>query len=107
MSICFIESREIFLWISYKTYCLKVSLGKKLILSQFSQKEITIFFFLNENKNKKLKNRKKKNSTYSLFPPDLFQKKMSLMDLFWGGNEKSCDYWLNLAICQNLFSLIL
>jgi len=31
-------------WISYETYCLKVSLGKKLILSQFSQKEITIFF---------------------------------------------------------------
>jgi len=22
MSICFIESREIFLWISYETYCL-------------------------------------------------------------------------------------
>jgi len=75
ISICFIESREIFLWISYETYCLKVSLSKKLILSQFSQKEITFLFFLNENKNKKLKNRKKKNSTYSLFPPHLFQKK--------------------------------
>jgi len=60
MSIYFIESREIFLWISYETYCLKVSLSKKLILSQFSQKEITILFFLNEKKNKKLKNRKKK-----------------------------------------------
>jgi len=32
------------LWISYETYCLKVLLSKKLILSQFSQKEITIFF---------------------------------------------------------------
>ena len=73
ISICYIESKEIFLWISYETYCLKVSLSKKLILSQFSQKEITIYFFLNENKNKKLKNRKKK-STYSLFPPHLFQK---------------------------------
>jgi len=31
-----------FWWISYETYCLKVSLSKKLILSQFSQKEITI-----------------------------------------------------------------
>jgi len=29
-----------------------------------------------------------KNPTYSLSPPHLFQKKMSLMDLFWGGNEK-------------------
>ena len=37
-------------WISYETYCLKVSLSKKLILSQFSQKEITLFFFLNEKK---------------------------------------------------------
>ena len=33
-----------FLWISYETYCLKVLLSKKLILSQFSKKEITIFF---------------------------------------------------------------
>ena len=43
MSICFIESREIFFGISYETYCLKVPLSKNLILSQFSQKEITIF----------------------------------------------------------------
>ena len=33
-----------FWWISYETYCLKVSLSKKLILSEFSQKEITISF---------------------------------------------------------------
>ena len=89
MSICFIESREIFLWISYETYCLKVSLNKKLILSQFSQKEITIFyFFLNENKNKKLKNRKKKNSTYSLFAPHLFQKNV-LDGLILGRKRKT------------------
>jgi len=62
-------------WISYETYCLKVSLGKKLILSQFSQKEITIFFlFKLKQKQKKLKNRKK-NPTYSFSPPHLFQKK--------------------------------
>ena len=49
---------EYFLWISYDTYCLKVSLSKKLILSQFSQKEITIF--LNEKKTQKPKNTKNK-----------------------------------------------
>ena len=107
MSICFIESREIFLWISYETYCLKVSLNNKLILSQFSQKEITIFFLFKSKQKQKIEKQKKKNSTYSLFPPHLFRKKMSLMDLFWGGNEKICDIWLNLAICQSLFSLIL
>jgi len=30
-----------FLWISYETYCLKVSLSKKLTLSQFSQKVVS------------------------------------------------------------------
>jgi len=39
-----LKAGKYFLWISYETYCLKVSLSKKLILSQFSQKEITIFF---------------------------------------------------------------
>jgi len=39
-----------FWWISYETYCLKVSLCKKLILSQFSQKEIR--FFLMKTKTK-------------------------------------------------------
>jgi len=68
-----LKARKYFLWISYETYCLKVSLSKKFILSQFSQKEITIFFFLNENKNKKLKKRKK-NPTYNLSPPHLFKK---------------------------------
>jgi len=41
---------NIFLWISYEIYYLQVSPSKKLLLSQFSQKEITIF--LNQNKNK-------------------------------------------------------
>jgi len=50
---------------------------------------------------------KTKTPIYSLSPPHLFQKKMSLMDLFWGRKEKIYDFWLNLAICQNLFSLIL
>jgi len=31
---------------------------------------------------------------------------LALMNLFWGGDEKFCDCWINLAICQNLFSLI-
>jgi len=83
MSICFIESREIFLWISYKTYCLKVSLNNKLILSQFSQKEITIFFLfkskqkqkIEKQKNKKLKNRKKKILPTVCFPLTYFEKK--------------------------------
>jgi len=97
-----LKARKYFWWISYEIYCLKVSLSKNLILSQFPQKEITIFF--SENKNKK---KKKENPTYSLSPPHLFQKKVSLMDLFWEGNEKICDFWLNMAICQNLFSLIL
>jgi len=39
-----LKAGKYFLWISYETYCLKVSLSKKLILSQYSQKEITIFF---------------------------------------------------------------
>ena len=40
---CQIEKGKYFWWISYETYCLKVPLSKKLILSQFSQKEIIIF----------------------------------------------------------------
>jgi len=39
-----LKAGKYFWWISYETYCLKVSLSKKLILSQFSQNEITIFF---------------------------------------------------------------
>ena len=78
MSICFIESREIFLYISYETYCLKVSLSKKLIISQFSQKEIIIFFFVNE----------KKNPTYNLSPPHLFQKNV-LDGLILGRKRKN------------------
>jgi len=79
-----LKAGEYFLWISYDTYCLKVSLSKKLILLQFSQKEITIF--LNENKKKKLKNKKKKkNPTYSLFAPHLFQRKYFLDGLILGG----------------------
>jgi len=42
--------------------------------------------------------------TLPFIPPHLFQK-MSLMDLFWWGDRKFCDFWLNLAIFQNLFSL--
>jgi len=49
-----LKAGKYFCGISYETYCLKVSLSKKLILSQFSQKEITIFFMKKktENKNK-------------------------------------------------------
>ena len=89
------KAGKYFWWISYETYCLKVSLSKKLILSQFSQKEIIIFLNEKNTKNKKQKTKKQKNKkhkkenpTYSLSHPHLFQKKMSLMDLFWGGNEK-------------------
>ena len=100
-----LKAGRYFWWISYETYCLKVSLSKKLILSQFSQKEIPFFSFLKENK--KIEKQKKEKFYLQFVSPTLISKKMSLMDLFWGGNEKSCDYWLNLAICQNLFSLIL
>ena len=65
-----LKARKYFWWISYETYCLKVSLSKKLILSQFSQKEIT------------------KILPTVCFPHTYFKKKMSLMDLFWGGKEK-------------------
>ena len=65
-----LKAGKYFWWISYETYCLKVSLSTKLILSQFSQKEIAIF--LNEKKNKK---QKKENPTYSLSPPHSFQKR--------------------------------
>jgi len=52
--------------------------------------------------------KEKKNPHYSFcLPHTYFKKQMSLMDLFWVGNEKICEFWLNLAICQNLFSLIL
>jgi len=98
-----LKAGKYFWWISYETYCLKVSLSKKLILSQFSQKKITNFFY--ENK-KKLKNTKKKNPTYNLSPPHLFQKNV-FDGLILGRKRKIWDYWLNLAICQNLFSLIL
>ena len=89
MSICFIESREIFLWISYETYCLKVSLSKKLILSQFSQKEITIFLWKQKQKLKNTKRKKKYILPTVCLPLTYLKKKMSLMDLFWGGNEKN------------------
>ena len=79
-------------WISYETYCLKVSLGKKLILSQFSQKEITIFFlFKLKQKQKKLKNRKK-NPTYSFSPPHLFQKKCPWWTYFGEETKKFVTY---------------
>ena len=102
MSICFLKAGKYSWWISYEIYCLKVSLSKKLILSQFPQKEITIFFMKT-----KTKNRKRKILPTVCLPTLISKKKMSLMDLFWGGNGKICDFWLNLAICQNLFSLIL
>jgi len=85
-----LKAGKYFWWISYERYCLKVSLTKKLILSQFSQKEITIF--LNEKKKTKNKNRERKILPIVCLPHTYFRKKMSLMDLFWGGNEKSCDY---------------
>ena len=77
ISTCFIERREIFLWISYETYCLKVSLSKKLILSQFSQKEITFSFM--KTKTKIEKHKKEKNLPTVCLPLTYF-KKMSLMD---------------------------
>jgi len=86
MSICFIESREIFLWISYETYCLKVSLSKKLILSQFSQKEITIF--LMKTKTKKLKNKRTKKSYLQFVSPTLISKKNVLDGLILGRKRK-------------------
>jgi len=39
-----LKAGKYFLWISYETYSLKFSLSKKLILSQFCQKEITNIF---------------------------------------------------------------
>jgi len=66
-----------------------------------------------KTKNKKQKTKKQKQKTskgksYLQFvSPTLISEKMSLMDLFWGGNEKNFDFWLNLSLCQNLFSLIL
>jgi len=39
-----LKAGKYFWWISYETYCLKVSLSKKLLLLQFSPKEITISF---------------------------------------------------------------
>jgi len=84
-----LKAGKYFWWISYETYCLKVSLSKKLILSQFSQKEITIFFlFKMKIKTKqKLKNTKKEKFYLQFVSPTLISKKMSFMDLFWGGNE--------------------
>jgi len=99
-----LKAGKYFWWTSYETYCLKVSLSKKLILSQFSQKEITTIFLM-KTKIEKHKKRRKILPTVCL--PQTYLKKMSLTDLFWGGNEKSYDFWLNLAICQNLFSLII
>jgi len=53
------------------------------------------------------KHKKEKKILRTVCLPHTYLKKMSLMDLFWGGNEKFYDHWLNLATCQNLFSLIL
>jgi len=40
-----LKAGKYFWWISYETYCLKVSVSKKLIVSQFSKQEITTFLF--------------------------------------------------------------
>jgi len=50
-----LKAGKCFWWISYEIYCLKLSLSKKLILSQFSQKEITIFFMKTKTKIEKQK----------------------------------------------------
>ena len=59
----------------------------------------------------KIKKITKKNKKIKILPtvclPHTYFKKLSLMDLFWGGKDKFYDFWLNLAIFQNLFSLIL
>jgi len=43
MSYFLFKEGKYFWWILKRHRCLKVSLSKKLILSQFSQKEITTF----------------------------------------------------------------
>jgi len=62
MSICFIESRDLVTFL--KTYCLKVSLSKKLILSQFSQKRNHNFHFFKWKQNWKQKQKRKKKKSY-------------------------------------------
>jgi len=66
-------------------HCLKVSLSKKLILSQFSQKEITIF--LNEKKKQKTE----KGKPYLQFvSPTLISKKKNVVDgLILGRKRKN------------------
>ena len=83
MQIFFIECKQnIFGGISYETYYLQVSLSKKLILPQFSQKKNIVFF----NKNSKKKENKNRNPNCGSSPPHLFQK-FSLMNLCWGEDK--------------------
>jgi len=88
MSICFIESREIFLWISYETYCLKVSLNNKLILSQFSQKEITIFFLFKWKQKQKIEKQKKEKFYLQFVSPSLISKKKCPWWTYFGEETK-------------------
>ena len=55
MSISFIENMEIFLVDFLWDILFKISLSKKLLLSQFSQKEITIFFKWKQKQKRKKK----------------------------------------------------
>jgi len=69
-----LKAGKYFWWISHETYCLKVSLSKKLILSQFSQKEITIFFMKTKTK---IEKQKKEKFYEQLVSPTLISKKCS------------------------------
>jgi len=84
MSICFLKAGKYSWWISYEIYCLKVSLSKKLILSQFPQKEITIFFMKT-----KTKNRKRKILPTVCLPHTYFKKKNVLNGLILGRKRKN------------------
>ena len=63
---------NIFWWISYETYCLKVSLNNNLILSQFSQKEITIFFLFKWTKKPKFEEQKENSYLQFVSPKRCF-----------------------------------
>jgi len=98
-----LKARKYFLWISYDAYCLKVSLSKKIILSQFSQKEITIFFLFKWNQKQKIEKQKKEKSYLQFVSPTLISKKKCSWWTYFGEETKNCDFWLSLAICQNFF----
>ena len=78
-----------FWWISYETYCLKVSLSKKLTFTIFSKRNHNFFLFMKTKT--KIEKHKRKKPTYSLSPPHLFQKNV-LDGLILGRKQKI--FWL-------------